>query len=259
MNQWHTHHYQRSICTRISQASYFDTNYVSSERKLPKPEPINFNSTITMPTQGPGAKLVLKGLKRAFPRIAEQREREEQEEREERESGERGHASRNDDNNHRQGSSVHPNAGNSRNQNQPEDNMRSESIRRGPSAYPMAVSRTNHNQSRNQSRSGSIQQGRSIHSNAGLMGSRDYVEDDEPIESIRRGSSLYSNMRSSRSGGSQRRPTERHAQTFVPHGRGTSTELQRRERGSSSVAPASTRGSTGGRTTSMQESIRYSR
>ena len=190
-----------------------------------------------MPAQGPGTKLVLKGLKRAFPRIAEQREREEQEEREERESGERGRASRNDDNNHRQGSSIHPNAGNSRNQNQPEDNIRPESIRRGPSAHPNAVGRTSRNQSRDQTRSGSIQQGRSIRSNAGMMGSRNYVEDDEPPESIRRGPSLYSNTRSSRSGGSQRRPTERHAQAFVPQGRG----------------------STGGRTTSMQESIRYSR
>ncbi|CAD6587497.1 MAG: hypothetical protein ASARMPRED_003165 [Alectoria sarmentosa] len=48
-----------------------------------------------MPQQGPGTKLVMKGLKRAFPKIAEQREQEEQEEREDQESRKRDHVSHN--------------------------------------------------------------------------------------------------------------------------------------------------------------------
>lgn len=90
----------------------------------------------TMPKQGPGTKLVLKGLRLAFPEIAAQREREEQEEREERERKQ--HPSREGDDDGAQQRqappSMHSNAaGKSRGSRFQDDNAPRESARRGTS------------------------------------------------------------------------------------------------------------------------------
>lgn len=138
-----------------------------------------------MPTQGPGTKLVLKGLKLAFPGIAEQRAREEQEDRE---NSSRKHASRNVSGDNQQRPSVHSKAANQEDYNAPEDNVRQESIERGPSVHSNGESR---NQTRGQNRSGSIQQGRSNYPNGESRGSR--FEDHMPPENIQRGSSMHLN------------------------------------------------------------------
>ncbi|CAF9937252.1 hypothetical protein IMSHALPRED_011072 [Imshaugia aleurites] len=85
-----------------------------------------------MPQQGPGTKLVLKGLKRAFPKIAEQREREEREERE------REQALHSE---HRPGpsnSGHHSNAGNRGSQYPPGNNSRPENSQQKLSILPNA-------------------------------------------------------------------------------------------------------------------------
>ena len=60
-----------------------------------------------MPKQGPGTKLVLKGLAKAFPEIAEQRAREEQEERDQLHFSQRKQKSRHDGGEGRRGPSTH--------------------------------------------------------------------------------------------------------------------------------------------------------
>ena len=98
-----------------------------------------------MPSQGPGTKLVLKGLKLAFPDIAEQRAREEQEDREYRE---RKQLLRNVDGGKLQGPSMHSNGGNQGPHSQPRGRTRSASIRQGPSNHPNGGSRGSHHPSR---------------------------------------------------------------------------------------------------------------
>ena len=163
-----------------------------------------------MSKQGPGTKLVLKGLKRAFPKIAEKREQEEREERErehasrkhcaERRQGSSRHSKPGHQEMHgqpkehtRRGASVHPNAEIERNHKQPEDGIRSGSIRRGPSIRSNAVDRGSHHQSRDRTRSGSIRQGHSSHSNAGNGASHNPFLDNISQEDIRRRPSVRSN------------------------------------------------------------------
>ena len=175
-------------------------------------------STFTLPEQGPGTKLVLKGLKRAFPRIAEQREREEREEREEkeREEREREHVSLNNDGKNRQktpigsnssrqgvhsqpeeqrgrGRSVYSNSGNSRNHKQSERNTGPENIRQGQSNHSNKVDRESHNQSRDHTRSESVGQGQSVHSHAGNRGSHVHFKDSIPQDNASLHPSLHSN------------------------------------------------------------------
>ena len=85
--------------------------------------PESITTTTTMPDQGPGTKIVMKGLRRAFPKTAAKRDREEREEREAREASRkqalrkeedrkekqtsREQASRKDDEDRRQGPSSH--------------------------------------------------------------------------------------------------------------------------------------------------------
>ena len=146
-----------------------------------------------MPTQGPGTKLVLKGLKLAFPGIAEKRAREEQEDRE---YWERKNASRNIDDDNRQGGSVRSN--HQGDYDAPEDNMRSGSFRRGPSVHSNRDNPGSRNQSRRHTRSGSIAQGPSHHRTGGSRGSR--FEDDMPAESVRRGPSVWGSEAGSQRG-----------------------------------------------------------
>ena len=112
-----------------------------------------------MPKQGFGTKLVLKGLARAFPEIAEQRAREEQEERDQLQSGKRKQVSRYDDGEDRQGPSTHSRKGHSRHGHshaaedyEPEENNRRESIRREPSMHANSRDPGYHSQSRGHSR-----------------------------------------------------------------------------------------------------------
>lgn len=151
----------------------------------------------TMPTQGPGTKLVLKGLKLAFPRIAEQRAREEQEDRE---YSAQKHASRNANGDNQQAPSRHSKAANQEDFNAPEDNVRQESVRRGASVHSNGGYQGSRHQSRGPSRSGSLQQGRSNVPIGASRGSR--FEGDVPQENIQRGPSLHSRG-SSRSGSLQ--------------------------------------------------------
>ena len=71
----------------MSQSSYL---VITKSQRADSTDP---NSTMKLPEQGSGTKLVMKGLRRAFPEIAAQRDREE---REEREREERKLKSRND-------------------------------------------------------------------------------------------------------------------------------------------------------------------
>ena len=129
----------------------------------------------TMPKQGPGTKLVLKALARAFPDIAEQRAREEREWREEQErllSSKRKHTSHHNDTEDRQVRSTHSRSGQeitrtqTRAQSRREPSSRShaeedlergesnrpESIRRGPSMRTSSRDAGYRSQSRGQSR-----------------------------------------------------------------------------------------------------------
>lgn len=104
-----------------------------------------------MPKQGPGTKLVLKGLKLAFPETAAQREREEQEEREERERNQ--HPSRKGDDGgapQPQGTpSKHSNAAaKSHGSRFQDENAPRESARRGTSVRSIAGDGGNQSQQR---------------------------------------------------------------------------------------------------------------
>ena len=181
-------HYQQSICTHNSRTFPNLLQTVSLSAKSQDSRSTNFNSIIKMPTQGPGTKLVLKGLKLAFPGIAEQRAREEQEDRE---YSARKHASRNVDGEKQHGPSIHSKVANQENYNAPEDNVRQESIRRGPSVRSHGGYQGSRNQSKGPSRSGSIQQQRSNHPNGASRGSR--FEGEMPPENIQRRPSMHSN------------------------------------------------------------------
>ena len=218
-------HYQQSICTHNFYNFTILLQTVFLPAKLQESRSTNFNSIIKMPTQGPGTKLVLKGLKLAFPGIAEQRAREEQEDRE---YSARKHASRNVDGEKQHAPSIHSKAANQENYNAPEDNVRQESVRGGASVHGSRSQsrgqsrsgsiRSNHqngasrgiqfedhmppeninggnpgsrNQSRGPSRSGSIQQQRSNHPYGASRGSR--FEGDMPPENIQRRPSMHSN------------------------------------------------------------------
>lgn len=211
--------------TQALHHSPFDTNY-SLPATSQASKSINFNSTITMPQQGPGTKLVLKGLKRAFPKIAEQREQEEREEWEEQESRKREHVSHNTNGENRQtpsihsnsghledhgqsrehsrhGSSVHSNAGSRRSHTQPEGSIRPESVRGGPSVHSNAYSPGSHGQSRDHTRSGSVRQRHSTHSKAGNRESHGKFKDNVPPEITLQRPSIHSNAGNSENRGSQ--------------------------------------------------------
>ena len=136
-----------------------------------------------MPQQGPGTKLVLKGLRRAVPHIAEQRDREEREEREEREDK---HASRNGNVEHGQEPAINPeDAGDTERQStlqshhQSKTHSRSGSIREGRSGHVSSI------QDSRTSQSGSIREGDSHHSGS--------IRQGHSLSLMSRRPSVYSN------------------------------------------------------------------
>ena len=166
-----------------------------------------------MPKQGPGTKLVLKGLARAFPEIAEQRAREEQEERDQLQFSKRKQTSRHYDDEDRQDPSTHSRSshqdmrsqtkghsrhGSSLHSHAVEDfergeNSRPESIRRGSSMHTDSKDPGYHSQSRGYSRIESNERGPSMYGNSRDPESQSQSRGYSRAESIRRAHSTYSN------------------------------------------------------------------
>lgn len=187
-----------------------------------------------MPQQGPGTKLVLKALRRAFPEIAEKRDREEREEREARENR---HESRNGEGEHGQGPAVNPE--DARSHHTSGSHSRSGSIRDGHVSQSGSIrdgraSQLTRIREENPSHSGSIRQGQSSRSRTGRRSSVFSNADSTGRES------QYQQRDSTRPESRQRRSTHsslgshassRHSTEASVGYRGDSP-TERRERGS---------------------------
>ena len=185
---------------------------------------IQLNPISTMPKQGPGTKLVLKGLAKAFPEIAEQRAREEQEERDQLQFSQRRQKSRHDGGEDRRGPSTHSrngvqdmavqdmrsqDQGRSRHQSlihpyaaedyEPAEdferaqNYRPESVRRGPSMHPNSRDPGNYSQPRGQSRVESVGRELSAYRTSQNPGGQVQPRGHSRAESIREAYSNHSN------------------------------------------------------------------
>ena len=153
-----------------------------------------------MPQQGPGTKLVLKGLARVFPEIAEQRAREEQEERDRLLGSKRKQTSRRDDRDDRQGQSGRSRRGSSIHSHAAEDfepgeNYRPESVQRGPSMHTNSRDPGYYSESRGHSRGESIGREISAYGNSRDSRGQSQSRGHSRVEKDGRELSTYSNSR----------------------------------------------------------------
>ena len=182
-----------------------------------------------MPYYGPGTKLVLKGLARAFPEIAEQRAREKQEERDQLQSSKRKQTSRHGDGEDQHRPSTYPEVGRqdgrqdgrsrthghsrhgSSNHShiagdfESEGDNRPESVGRRPSGHRNTEDAGYHGRSRGHSRVESDGRGPSMHINTRDSRGQSQYAGHSRAESIRR---AHSN-RSHASSPSSTRPSRR--------------------------------------------------